>query len=153
MTDTTIDIEHGAKVILANMREHYQPQTYRADQRKAAESLVTKFLDLARGLGLTVKKLDTGGSSVEFGAPGGACLWISENDAYPAVGIVDLYGRPGGEISWVRELEYDPVAKAFVGKDVDTNIAPTPGQPLPRVQPLTVIAKCASAVLEASTKK
>lgn len=50
-------------------------------------------------------------------------------------------GKRKGEAVLVKGLEYDAATKSYVGADPDRAIAPIPGEPIPRKDPLLVLAE------------
>lgn len=141
------DSNHTAKLVLTKARALNEPLSIRKDARVAAASLVEEFLKLAAETSLETQTLDGRGGIIAIGPGGGRVTVLSNSDGV-SVGWAGPYAEP---TSYTKaDLTFDPLAKVFESNKVDTDIAPTPGERLPRVEPLVVLAQLVADLVEAA---
>jgi hypothetical protein len=143
------DPDHDARLILANALSNLAPHTYMSKRSAAAQVLVAEFVALAKSLGSDVSK-DRDGNDM-FGLGGGAIVIFIGGAAEISLRYLNAFDGSSSPHAIAAELEYDPLADAIVGKHVDTDIAPTPGERFPRVRPLKVLATLAAQLADAKT--
>jgi hypothetical protein len=128
--------------VLARLRAQRRPEFYLGEKIEASNRLLGAFVGAVKV---------TKGYEVDT-PPGGIVV------ACPRVGAVKLRIEDNtGKIEaahhdaqdWApAALEYDPVQKEWNGTEIDTNIAPKPGEPFPRKGALPVLAELVVSMME-----
>lgn len=136
-------VEHQVRLSLATAIAERDPLRHSTARETAAKKLVDDFLALAERQGL-----ERGVSARQepyFALSSSLSVRLMADGGGGTIGIrVDGWGGSSTPIEYVP-LTFDYIAGTFVGKDIDHDIAPTPGEPLPRVSPLVTIARTVAA--------
>ena len=137
----------GAVGIFHKLHADLRPEGFYEKRRAAATALVHAVEEAARAAGLEAG-VERGAMVVSLTHCGFMRLGVSEKDGRPILvrGDPPEHKRPE-EIP--LKIEYDPATEMFVGTDPDGEIAPAPGQPIPRKSAVAVLAEVIAEAIRA----
>ena len=138
-----------ARTILARVhREFYRETEYAKAHKAASDELVTRFFALAEEQGLAVFLTEGERRGVSVGKfKSGATIVVGHEGAIQVrlEGHNTVSGTPV-----IAPIEFDPVAGVLVSTEEDKDVTPTPGERLPRVDPLIVLARMVEKLARAA---
>lgn len=136
--------EHETRRLLGDALARINPHPTRAPRAQAADKLLQDFVALAVAQGLEGGKVQGGGGYYVAASTSFSVRLMTDGETFMLQ--QSQYHHPAGEPRHAR-LAFDCVTSAFEGIDVDPDVAPTPGQRLPRVHALVVLARLAAELL------
>ena len=121
------------------------PYPSREAKAKAADSLLKEFAELARKQGFDAGQVtDTIAYYVQIPHGSFSVRLLADGESFTAQRF--QYGHYVGEARH-EQLVFDCVSNTFCGVDVDADVAPNPGQRLPREHALVVLARLTADLL------
>ncbi|MEO7035602.1 MAG: hypothetical protein ABI548_16880 [Polyangiaceae bacterium] len=136
-----------AQLLLSIADQKLRPFQYKARRAEAAKKLVKEFVGAAKGLGdLTATSTDDEKNypKVRFGDV--AVLIMADGTGLIHLALQRTVNTNEHPVEAM--LDYDPNLGVLVGREVDPNIAPLPGEYRPRAPALLVLARMVSKLLE-----
>lgn len=137
-------VEHQVRLILATAAAERDPMRHSTAREAAAKKLVEAFIALAAAEGL--QRSVNAHNEPCFAISGSLAVRILTDGGGGIYVRIDGWGGSSTPVKQV-DLSFDYVGGTFVGNEPDHDIAPSPGAPLPRVDPLIAIARTIASEL------
>jgi hypothetical protein len=139
--------EHEARRLLGEALFKLNPHPMRKPMADAADALLKELIALAQAQGLEAGQVENGSAFYVSASSSFSVRLMTDGETFMLQRYQYRYvGEPRR-----AQLAYDCVTKSFCGTEVDSDVAPTPGERLPRVNALVVLARLTAELLTTTT--